>query len=91
VTVDASFITSVIELATNFGALGVIFWLFVTGKLHSDEDYKELREDFDAERKGHDLTRQALTLANERANSSILTSELVMRALYPPKKDDEAK
>lgn len=84
-------ITSVIELVTNFGALGVIFWLFVTGKLHSDEDYKELREDLDTERKGHDLTRQALTLANERANSSLLTSELVMRALYPSKTAEAAK
>lgn len=76
-------------MGTNFGALGVIFWLFVSGKLHSDDDYKELREDLDAERKGHDLTRQALTIANERANTGVLTSELVLRALYPDKKDNE--
>lgn len=76
-------ITSLIQIGVNFGALGIIFWLFVSGQLHSNSDYKELREDLDAERKAHDLTRQALTLANERANSSVLTSELVLQALYP--------
>lgn len=81
--VDSSFVASIIEMATNFGALGVIFWLFVTGKLHSDDDYRQIREDFDAERKAHEMTRQALSLANARAESSQLTGQLVLRALYP--------
>lgn len=82
----SSTIEAVVSMATNFGALGIIFYLFVTGKLHSESDYKEVREDLEAERQAHDLTRQALSLANERANTSTLTGELVMRALYGPDK-----
>lgn len=85
---NSSTLTSLIEACTNFGALGVIFWLFVTGKLHSDEDYRELREDLIAERTAHDLTRNALTLSDQRAGQSVLTNELIMRALYPAKSED---
>lgn len=86
-----STIASIVELATNFGALGIIFYLFVMGKLHSDHEVKDLREDLEAERTAHDLTRQALSLANERANTSALTGELVMRALYGSDKHSSAK
>lgn len=86
---EASQITSIVEVCTNFGALGVIFWLFVNGKLHSQADYSELREDLEAEKKAHDLTRQALTVASERANSSVLTNQLIIRALYPNAQQDE--
>lgn len=76
-------VTALISMGVNFGALGIIFFLFVSGQLHANGEYKELREDLATERKAHDLTRQALTLASERAQSSLLTSELVLRALYP--------
>ena len=79
----AELITSILQTATNFGVLGIVFWLFVSGRIHSDDEMKTARADLDAERHAHELTRQALSLANERANNSVLTGELVLRALKP--------
>lgn len=70
-----------ITTSVNFGVLGLVFWLFVGGRLHSDEEYKSMRADYSEERKAHDLTRQALALANERANTSVLTGQLVLQAI----------
>jgi hypothetical protein len=67
--------------AINFGALGIIFWLFVGGKLHSENELVYVRNDLDEEKRAHDMTRQALTLASERANTSVMTSELILKAL----------
>lgn len=86
-TIDT--ITALVQMGTNLGVLGIIFWLFVTGKLHSSTEYDELREDLETERKAHDMTRQALSLSNERAGTSILTNQLILRALNPEKKSED--
>lgn len=76
-------ITAILQTATNFGVLGIVFWLFLTGKLHNDDEMKRVETDLAAEREAHDLTRQALALANERANTSVLISQMVAKALLP--------
>jgi hypothetical protein len=78
-----SSITAIIQTCTNFGFLGAVFWLFVLGKLHSDREMERSEEDLRAERAAHELTRQALALANERANSSLISSQIIARALSP--------
>jgi hypothetical protein len=69
--------------AVNFGVLGMVFYLFVGGKLHSDNELKSVRADLDTERRAHEMTRAALTTAQARADTSVLTSELVLQALRP--------
>jgi ribosomal protein S3 len=74
-------LTQYVTAGINFGVLGIIFWLFVGGKLHSDTELEHVRKDLEEEKRAHDMTRQALSLANERANTSVMTGELVLKAL----------
>jgi hypothetical protein len=65
----------------NFGVLGVVFLLFVSGKLHSQTEYEQLLRDLDTERVAHERTREALRIANARGESGALAAEIVARAL----------
>lgn len=83
-TTTVSTITAILQTATNFGVLGIVFWLFLTGKLHNDDEMKRVETDLAAEREAHEMTRQALALANERANVSVLVAQMAAKALSPP-------
>jgi len=74
-------ILQIINSGMNFSVLAIVFYLFVSGKLHSDDEMRVARTDLESERKAHELTRAALATANARAETSALTSEIVLRAL----------
>jgi hypothetical protein len=80
-TTAAAEILQFITSGLNFGVLGLVFYLFVGGKLHSDDELRAIRADLTTERQAHAATQQALQLANARADTSALTGELVLRAL----------
>jgi len=65
----------------NFGVLGIVFFLFVSGKLHSQTEYEQLLRDLETERTAHEHTREALRIANARGESGALAAEIVARAL----------
>lgn len=63
-------------------ALALIgLWLFGTGRLHSDNELRQLRRDYDTERQAHDQTRAALAAANARADAGVRAAELVASAV----------
>lgn len=76
-------ITAILQTATNFGVLGIVFWLFLAGKLHNDDEMQRVEKDLATEREAHEMTRQALSLSNERANQSVLVAQLIAKALAP--------
>jgi hypothetical protein len=80
----ASSILQFITDGLNFGVLGLVFYLFVGGKLHSDDEMRSLRSDLELEKRAHEVTRAALALASARAETSVMTSELVLQALRGP-------
>jgi hypothetical protein len=43
----------------NFGVLGIVFLLFVAGRLHSDAEHQQVLKDLDTERTAHERTRGA--------------------------------
>lgn len=59
----------------------VLISMFLSGKLHSDPEFQQMKTDLEVERKAHELTRSSLELARERSDVSILTSQLISRAL----------
>jgi citrate synthase len=65
----------------NLGVLGIICYLFLTGKLHSDSEYQLLLQEKETERVAHEHTREALRIANARGESGALAAEIVARAL----------
>jgi hypothetical protein len=65
----------------NFGVLGIVFLLFVAGRLHSDAEHQQVLKDLDTERTAHERTREALRIANARGESGALAAEIVARAL----------
>ena len=65
----------------NLGVLGIVFLLFVAGKLHSETEYQQMLRDLDTERVAHERTREALRIANARSESGALAAEIVARAL----------
>lgn len=64
----------------NLGVLGVVFQLFVTGKLHSDREMTQVLSDLATERAAHEHTREALRIANARGESGAMAAEIVARA-----------
>lgn len=79
-------ITTLLNVFTNFGVLGIVFWLFVSGKLHGEGELTYVREALDTERSAHDATRHALEIETQRSQISVLNSEILSRALN--KKED---
>jgi hypothetical protein len=67
--------------------LGVIFWLFIVGKLHGEGELDYLKEALETERRAHDSTRHALDIETQRSQLSVLNSEILSRAFH--KKEDE--
>lgn len=65
----------------NLGVLGISFWLFVSGKLHSDREMEQVLADLATERIAHEHTREALRLSNARGESGALAADIVVRAL----------
>lgn len=65
----------------NLGVLGIICYLFLAGKLHSDTEYQQTLRDLETERVAHEHTREALRIANARGESGALAAEIVARAL----------
>lgn len=79
-------ITTLLNLFTNLGVLGVVFWLFIVGKLHGEGELDYLKEALETERRAHDVTRHALEIETQRSQLSVLNSEILSRAFN--KKED---
>jgi hypothetical protein len=76
--------SSLVDLAMsglNLGVLGIVFYLFLNGRLHSHSEVETMRDDLLAERAANDKLQQALQLADQRASSAMLNSEIIARAL----------
>jgi hypothetical protein len=77
-------VSEVLTLAlqgVNLGVLGIVFYLFVGGKLHSDAEFQRIVDDRDTERTAHERTREALRLASARADTGVMTAQIVAQAL----------
>lgn len=83
--------TDIVQLVTsalNLGVLAVVFWLFVGGKLHASSemdqataDRDQWRKAFEDERGGHQATREALAVANDRAEAAVETAKVTNKLL----------
>lgn len=76
--------SQVLQLVTsglNLGVLGVVFWLFVGGQLHSNHEFERVVHDADTERAAHERTREALQLANARADTGAVSAQIIAQAL----------
>jgi hypothetical protein len=83
--------TDIVQLVTsalNLGVLAVVFWLFVGGKLHASSeldrvtaDKDEWRKAYEEERGGHKATREALVIANERAEAAVESARVTNKLL----------
>jgi hypothetical protein len=80
----------VLSTIANFGALGIIFFLFVTGKLHSDAEFQGKLRDLEMERKAHDHTRESNRLMAARVETGALAAEIIAKVLSRGKVSDEA-
>lgn len=80
-------VTTLLQLFTNLGVLGMVFWMFVVGKLHGDGELTYLREALETERRAHEVTRQALSMESQRSQLAVLNSQILSRAF--DKKEDE--
>jgi asparagine synthetase A len=84
----SSDLLQLITSALNLGVLGVVFWLFVGGKLHASSeldrvtaDKDEWRKAYEEERSGHRATREALVIANERAEAAVESARVTNKLL----------
>ena len=78
------FVTS----ALNLGVLAVVFWLFVGGKLHASSELDRVSADkdqwqkaYEEERAAHRATREALAVANERAEAAVESARVTNKLL----------
>lgn len=79
-------ITSLLQVFTNLGVLGVVFWLFVVGKLHGESELEFLKQALETERNAHEATRHALELETQRSQMAVINSQIISRAFN--KKED---
>lgn len=73
-------ITTLLQLVTNLGVLGMVFWLFVAGRLHGEGELTYLKEALETERKAHEATRHALEIESQRSQLAVLNSQILARA-----------
>jgi hypothetical protein len=84
----SSDLLQLITSALNLGVLGIVFWLFVGGKLHASSeldrittDKDQWREAYEEERAAHRATREALAVANERAEAAVESARVTNKLL----------
>ena len=65
----------------NIGVLGIVFYLFVVGKLHSHSEFEQVLDTLEVERRAHEHTREALRISNARSEAGVLAADIVARAL----------
>jgi hypothetical protein len=83
--------TDLVQLVTaalNLGVLGVVFWLFVGGKLHASSEVQQITADrdqwrkaFEDERAAHQATRESLAVASDRAEAAVESARVTARLL----------
>ena len=66
--------------AVNLGVLGIVFWLFVRGQLHSSEEMDHERE---ARLKAEEQRDDALKVAREQLVPALVAFNATMAALVP--------
>jgi citrate synthase len=86
---NATELVQVLTSSLNFGVLGIVFWLFVGGKLHSEDEMRNTRADLSAERRANDMLHQAVDTANARADTGAMVAQIVMQALGKNKAVEE--
>jgi len=59
----------------------VAVWAFATGRVHSSFEMKRALQDLAIERDAHDKTREALAIANARAEAGIRAAQVVAGAV----------
>ena len=78
---DAGTLRFLIDQAPT-AALALIFLVaFMTGRVHSDAEYDQLRKDYETEKAAHMETRRAYELATARADAGVRAAELVDASL----------
>lgn len=65
----------------NLGVLGIVFWLFVGGKLHSDREFTAMSTSHELERQRADHLQEALRLADQRGDMGSMAAQIVAQAL----------
>lgn len=99
--VAPSDIAGFIPLVTGAGGALVVLVIgmvmFMMGRIHSDPEFRQVstrlervETALDAEREAHRLTREALELANARADSAVRSADLIARAIIAQKKGPDA-
>lgn len=78
---DAGTIQFLIDQAPTAALALVFLYLFASGKIHSDAEHAQLRQDYETEKAAHELTRQAYALASARADAGVRAAELVAASL----------
>jgi hypothetical protein len=75
----------VVQLLINqvpTAALAIVgLWMFASGRLHSDAELRQVRQDLATERAAHEQTRAALAIASARADAGVRAAELVASAV----------
>jgi hypothetical protein len=83
--------TDLLQLVTsalNLGVLGLVFWLFVGGKLHASSEMEQATADrdqwrkaFEDERTAHQATRESLAVASDRAEAAVEAARVTAKLL----------
>lgn len=79
--VSAATILQYASGALNLGLGGVMIWLFLNGKLHSDTEMSAARDDLTKTQAALERTREALMLSSARNETGILSAEIIAQAL----------
>lgn len=58
----------------------IFLTLILSGRLHTDAEFRRTEAALDKEKEAHDETRRALTAASERADAAIRASEVIADA-----------
>lgn len=95
---DASTIQAFIPLLTGAGGalvvLAIGLYLFISNRIHSDAEFKRTTKIYQDgladEREAHAKTREALAIANARADAGLRSSEIIAAVLQSQKKGSDA-
>jgi len=79
--VDPATLRFLIEQVPTAALALVILTLFIAGKIHSDAELQRAVRELDTEKAAHEKTRDALALANARADAGIQAAQLVASAV----------
>jgi hypothetical protein len=85
---SSSGLLQLITSCLNLGVLGLVFWLFVGGKLHASSEMEQATGErdqwhkaFEDERAAHQATRESLAVASDRAEAAVEAAKVTTKLL----------